>query len=174
MKTLNNFILEHLECPKLSIVERLKINNDSKISKNIPRKFVYKTIYTETEVDIIEKYAQQLEIKPVLITNEEYLSKYRSSRSRSSSSSSLFLYFDDDLENTYRIWFIKDELSNDWSCRLLFRYDEYCYYIQDKKGDYILYSKNVEDICKELLIQIKDTRFYEEAKEFYNEVKKSK
>lgn len=163
MKSLNDFV-----------IEKLKLNNDSKISKNIPRKFVYKTTYTRTEVDIIEKYAKQLEIKPVLITNEEYTSKYRSSRSMSSSSSSLFLYFDDDLENTYRIWFIKDELSNDWCCRLLFRYDEYCYYIQDKEGNNILYSKNVEDICKELLIQIKDTRFYEEAKEFYDTIKKSK
>ena len=31
MKNLNSFILEHLECPKLSIIERLKLNKDTKL-----------------------------------------------------------------------------------------------------------------------------------------------
>ena len=31
MRNLNSFILEHLECPKLSIIERLKLNKDTKI-----------------------------------------------------------------------------------------------------------------------------------------------
>lgn len=34
MITLNRFILEHLECPKLSIIERLKINKDTKLINN--------------------------------------------------------------------------------------------------------------------------------------------
>ena len=49
MKTIDNFICE-----------RLTLNKQSKICEIIPRKFVHKTTYTRTEVDIIEKYAKQL------------------------------------------------------------------------------------------------------------------
>ena len=52
MKTFNEFILEHLECSKLPIIERLKLNKDSKIvvSQNILKR-ICEILYIEDEVD---------------------------------------------------------------------------------------------------------------------------
>lgn len=83
MKTLNNFILEHLECPKLSILEhfecdklsiteRLKLNSDSKISGIIPTKFSNDLNYTQNDIEIIQQYAQKLRIRPTILTSYEY------------------------------------------------------------------------------------------------------
>ena len=53
MKTLNNFILEHLECPKLSILERLKLNKDTQLASSN---------YKNTKIDYDELFDTMIPI----------------------------------------------------------------------------------------------------------------
>lgn len=58
MKTLNQFI-----------IERLKLNKDSKIPELIPTEFSDDIIFTEQEINMIQGCACQMKIKPSILTN---------------------------------------------------------------------------------------------------------
>jgi len=170
MKTLNNFILEHLECPKLSIlehlecpklsiIERLKLNSDSKISGIIPTKFTENIIYSENDIEIIQQYAQKLRIRPIILTNYEY---DNDKSILNFSHNGINLFYDNNWETKEQLTYILLWIFEGWwKCLIMINNKRDA--VVTKTGGYFK-SKNVEDVCKELLIQIERTKFYDEVK----------
>lgn len=146
MKTLNNFI-----------VERLKINKDTKIG--IPIKFSNDIIYTNEEINIVQQYAQKLKIRPVILTNYEYLSLKCNTTSYNNL---LFIFFNENWTTTNQEYYIilsKDEKKPNYGCMIVFN-----------DSSKILpglnnICKNVEEICKLLL------EYLDEDPKFYNSLK---
>lgn len=148
MKNLKGFVLE-----------RLKLNNDSKISKSIPTKFSENIIYNENEIKIIQQYAQKLRIQPIILTNYEYDDD---KSILDCSYNGINLFYDNNWESENQSTFILLwKFESWWRCRM---------WINNKRNDVatktggFFKSKNVEDVCKELLIQIERTKFYDEVK----------
>ena len=143
---------------KDTILERLKLNKDSKISKDIPTKFSENITYTENEIKIIQQYAQKLRIRPVILTNYEYNDKSKLHYSHNC----VNLFYDNNWEtkeqSTYIFLWKFDGL---WKCLIMINNKRNP--VATKTGGFFK-SKNVEDICKELLIQIERTKFYDEVK----------
>ena len=154
MKTLNNFI-----------AERLKINKDIKINETIPTKFSKDIKYTQNEIDIVQKYAEQLKIKPIILTNYQYNDTHQK---LVGFDKYIFMYFDDDWNNcklnglNNYIYIKKSFLYNEWEGWIVMK-ENNLRYIQNKNNS-LLCSKNIEDICKELLKQLPNTDFYDEVK----------
>ena len=148
MKNLKGFVLE-----------RLKLNNDSKIGGSIPTKFSENIICTENEVKIIQQYAQKLRIRPVILTNYEY----DDDKSRLNySHNGINLFYDNNWKNKNQLTYIVLwKFDGWWRCYIVINYERNA--VATKTGGYFK-SKNVEDVCKELLIQIGKTKFYDEVK----------
>lgn len=156
MKTLKDIILE-----------RLKLTKDSKLIKEIPTHFIAdnKLAFTKEDINIIQQYAQQLKVKPIVLTNSS-ISKYSSTNTLDSFLTNIFIYFNDDWDKKFQsncIYFVYDIFNdNMWYCIITINGKQSYLY----KGKFIYYSKNVEDICKELI------KYLNENNEFYNAVKK--
>ena len=151
MKQLNDFILE-----------RLKLNKDTKVSENIRIKFGGKIDFTQKEIDIVQKYAEQLKVKPLILTNymlvgQDGLFPYKQY---------IFMYYDKSWENnqeqdTYLYLLKDDEENNKWYANIVINSQNYTLMNNNKKVS----SFNVEDVCKELLQQLdKNDMFYNNVK----------
>ena len=64
--------MTYMKTLKDLVLERLKLNKDTKINEDIPTKFSKDIKYTQNEIDIVQKYAEQLDIKPIILTNYHY------------------------------------------------------------------------------------------------------
>lgn len=148
MKNLKGFVLE-----------RLKLNNDSKIGGSIPTKFSENIICTENEVKIIQQYAQKLRIRPIILTNYEYNDDIPILHS---SYNGIKLFYDKNWETKTQLTYILLwKFESWWKCLIWINKKRNPVTI--KTGGFFR-SKNIEDVCKELLIQIERTKFYDEVK----------
>ena len=148
MKTLNNFI-----------AERLKINKDIKINETIPTEFSENIIYTKNEINIIQQYAQKLRIRPVILTNYEYVSL---KCNKTSYNNLLFIFFNENWTTTNQEYYIilsKDEKKPNYGCMIVF--NDSSKILPGLNNN----CKNVEEICKLLL------EYLDEDPKFYNSFK---
>ena len=148
MKTIDNFIYE-----------RLSLNKQSKIIEIIPTKFSNDLNYTQNDIDIIQEYSQKLRIQPTILTNYEYNDE---KLTLTDSYNGINLFYDNNWETKNQLTYITLwKFDGLWKCLIMInnkRND-----VATKAGGYFK-SKNVEDVCKELLIQIEKTNFYDEVK----------
>ena len=151
MKNLNIFISE-----------RLKLDKDSKISGIIPTKFSDDILYTKEEIDIVQKYAEQLKVKPLVLTNY-ILIRYNNLHPFKNY---ICMYYDEGWEkyekqNNYIYLLKDDEANNKWYAHIVINNHNYCLMNNGKTVS----SLNVEDVCKELLQQLdKNDMFYNSVK----------
>ena len=140
------------------IVERLTLNKQSKIYEPIPTKFSENIIYTENDIKIIHQYAQKLRIQPIILTNYEY----NDNKVIDCSYNGVNLFYDNNWETKEQLTYITLwKYDGLWKCIIYINNKRNP--IATKTGGYFK-SKNVEDVCKELLIQIEKTNFYDEVK----------
>ena len=152
MKQLNDFILE-----------RLKLDKDSKVSKyNIPVKFSNNITFTQEEIDIVQKYVEQLKVKPVILTNYMLLRYHELYPFKNY----ICMYYDKGWEkyekqNNYIFLLKDDEANNKWYAHIVVNNQSYCLMNNSK----IVSSLDVKEVCKELLQQLdKNDMFYNNVK----------
>jgi len=160
MIDLNQFIFERLTLNNLFMInERLSLNKQSKIYEAIPTKFSENIICTENEINIIQQYAQKLRIRPIILTNYEY---DEDKSILNYSYNGINLFYDNNWETKNQLTYISLwKFEGLWKCAI---------WINNKPNAVVtktggsFKSENVEDVCKELLIQIERTKFYDEVK----------
>ena len=150
---------------KDTILERLKLNRYTKIGKNISIEFDKDISFSEKEIDIVKKYAQQFKITPVALSN------YRKFEdSFDSFITNIFIYFYDDwntkIQDTY-LYLTQDVFhGGSWYCLIVINDEDS--YLHDSTTNHKYVSKNIENVCKEL------TKYLDENPDFYNKIRKSK
>ena len=162
MKTICNYINEKLTLNNSFMInERLSLNNQSKLNNryHIPTKFSKNIIYTENEIKIIQQYAQKLRIHPIILTNYEY-DNVKSKLDYTNNSINLF--YDNNWETKNQLTYILLWKYKGW-WRCFIRINNKGNNVATKTGEFFK-SKNVENVCKELLVQIERTKFYDEVK----------
>ena len=146
MKTLKNLILE-----------RLKINKDSKIAEPIPTKFSKDIDFTKEEINIIQNYIQQMNVKPIILTN------YRVSDDKkklNEYNNTIFMYYDYDWDKIRPANYIELD-KRPWG------QDKMIHITMNNKFSYEVIrvsSYNIEDICKKLIDYLQHSMFYEYVK----------
>jgi len=156
MKTLNDFI-----------IERLKIDKDTKINDDIPTKFSDDITFTQEEINILQKYMKQLKIKPVILTNYTLQTKRiginKMKQILQSSKYNIYVYFNDDWETKRQDTYLYINKDNEepytWFVTIIIKY-VYYNFKQNKS-----LSENIEDVCAELINQLQnDNKFYNALK----------
>lgn len=146
MKTLKNLILE-----------RLKLNKDTKIIEDIPIKFSDNIVFTQEEIDIVQQYAQQMNVKPIILTN------YRVSDDKKELDEynrTIFMYYDYDWDKIRPANYIELD-KKDWGQVKMI------HITMNNKFSYEVIrvsSYNIEDICKKLIDYLQHSMFYEYVK----------
>ena len=146
MKTLKNLILE-----------RLKLNKDTKIIGDIPTKFSDNIDFTQEEINIIQRYIQQMNVKPIILTNyrvsddKKELENYKGV---------IFMYYDYDWDKRRPTNYIVLD-KKDWGQVKMI------HITMNNKFSYEVIrvsSYNIEDICKKLIDYLQHSMFYEYVK----------
>lgn len=160
MKTICNYFDEKLTLNNSFMInERLSLNNQSKLRYHIPTKFSKSIIYTENEIKIIQQYVQKLRIHPIILTNYAY-DDVKSKLDYINNSINLF--YDNNWETQSQLTYITLwKYEGWWRCFIRINYERND--VATKTGGFFK-SKNVENVCKELLVQIERTKFYDEVK----------
>ena len=158
IKNSNKRIYEFIMRDVAKIVKK-HLNENEDIIDSIPTKFNKLDYLMSITINTIQKYAQQLKVRPIILTNYQYDYVLYSFRNI------VYIYFKNnwfkDFQNTYLCLYI--DKNNIFHADIIIR--DYGLTVSPKKTwEYT--SENLEECCKKLL------EYLDENPEFYNEVKK--